>query len=89
MSWVAPFPTTREAAKTSTLLSAKIINMNRTIWQAKFTYSHLWKVFEKETKTIKDQGKEIVRSNAPIKNLTIILKKIVRQLKNRKNYWSI
>ena len=32
-------------------------NQQQTIEQAKFTYSPLGKVFEKQTKTIEDQGK--------------------------------
>ena len=61
----------REAAKISALSSGKIdkyenltgeeilpSNKQQIIGQAKFTYSPLGKAFEKETKTIKDQGKK-------------------------------
>ena len=60
----------REAAKTSALLSGKInkyeyltgeeilpSNQKEITEQAKFTYSPLGKAFEKQTKTIEDQGK--------------------------------
>ena len=48
-------------------LSLKLINMNnilpldqnRIIEQAKFTFSPLGKVFEKQIKTIEEQGKKI------------------------------
>ena len=59
----------REAAKTSALSSDKIdkyeyltgeeilpSNQQQIIEQAKFTYSPLGKAFEKQTKTIEDQG---------------------------------
>ena len=59
-----------EAAKISALLSGKIdkyeyltgeeilpSNQQQIIEQAKFTYSPLGKAFEKQTKTIEDQGK--------------------------------
>ena len=82
----------REAAKISALWSGKInkyehltgekiflSNQKQLIEQAKFTYSPLGKSFEKQTKTIEHQGKEIVRSIAFIKNMIIILKKIVNQ----------
>ena len=60
----------REAAKISALSSGKIdkyeyltgeeilpSNQQRIIQQAKFNYSPLGKAFEKQIKTIKDQGK--------------------------------
>ena len=60
----------REAEKISALSSGKIdkyeyltdeeilpFNQQQMIEQAKFTYSALGKVFEKQTKTIEDQGK--------------------------------
>ena len=63
----------REAAKISTLSSGKVdkyeyltgeeilpSNQKQIIEQGKFTYSPLRKVFEKQTKTIKDQGKKQV-----------------------------
>ena len=61
----------REAAKISALSSGKIdkyeyltveetlpSNQQQIIQQAKFTYSPLGKVFEKQPKTIKDQGEK-------------------------------
>ena len=61
---------TREAAKISALSSGKVnkyeyitgeeilpSNQKQIIGQAKFTYSSLGKAFEKQTKTIEDQGK--------------------------------
>ena len=61
----------REAAKISALSSGKIhkyeyltgedillSNQQQIIEQAKFTYSSLGKAFEKQTKTIEDQGKK-------------------------------
>ena len=63
----------REAAKISTLSSGKIneyeyltgeeilpSNQQKMIEQAKFTYSPLGKAFEKQIKTIEDQGKKQV-----------------------------
>ena len=62
----------REAAKISALSSGKIgkyvyltgeeilpSNKQQIIEQAKFTYFPLGKAFEKQTKTIEDQGKKI------------------------------
>ena len=58
----------REAAKISALSSGKIhkyeyltvlpSNQQQIIEQAKFTYSPLGKAFEKQIKTIEDQGKK-------------------------------
>ena len=39
-------------------------NQKQIIEQAKFTYYPLGKTFEKQTKTIEDQGKNMVKSNA-------------------------
>ena len=63
----------REAAKISALLSGKTdkyeyltgeeilpSNQSRIIEQAKFTYSPLSKAFEKQIKTIEEQGKKQV-----------------------------
>ena len=60
----------REAAKISALSSGKIdkyeyltgeeilpSTQQQIIEEAKFTYSHLGKAFQKQTKTIEDQGK--------------------------------
>ena len=65
------FDINREAAKISTLSSGKIdkygyitgeeilpSNQQQIIVQTKFTYSSLGKAFEKQTKTIEDQGKK-------------------------------
>ena len=65
----------REAAKVSALSSSKIdkyeyltgeeilpSDQSRIIEQAKFTYSPLHKAFEKQTKTIEEQGKEQVEA---------------------------
>ena len=65
----------REAAKISALSSGKIdkyeyltgkeilpSNQQHIIEQAKFTYSPLGKAFEKQTKTITDQGKNQVKA---------------------------
>ena len=65
----------REAAKISALSSGKIdkyeyltgeeilpSNQQRIIQQAKFNYSPLGKAFEKQIKTIKDQGKKQVKA---------------------------
>ena len=61
----------REAAKISALSSCKIhkyeyvtgedilpSNQQQIIEQARFTYTHLGKVFEKQIKTIEDQSKK-------------------------------
>ena len=63
----------REEAKISTLSSGKILkyeyltgedilpsNQQKVIEQAKFTYSPLGKAFEKQIKTIEDQGQKQV-----------------------------
>ena len=65
----------REAAKISALSSGKIdkyeyltveeilpSNQQQIIEQAKFTYSPLGKAFEKQTKTIKDQGEKQIKA---------------------------
>ena len=70
----------REAAKISALSSGKIdkyeyltgeeilpSNQQQIIEQTKFTYSPLGKAFEKETKTIEDQGKKQVDALANLK----------------------
>ena len=69
----------REAAKISALLSGKIhkyeyltgedilpCNQQQIIEQAKFTYSPLGKAFEKQIKTIEDQGEKQIDA---LKNL--------------------
>ena len=70
----------REAAKISALSSGKIdkyeyltgqdilpSNQQQIIEQAKFTYLPLGKAFEKQTKTIEDQGKKQVDALADLK----------------------
>ena len=65
----------REAAKISSLLSGKIdkyeylteeeilpSNQRQIIEQAKFTYSPLGKAFEKQLKTIEDQGERQIKA---------------------------
>ena len=65
----------REAAKISALLSGKIekyeyltgekilpSNQRQIIEQAKFAYSLIGKAFEKQTKTIEDQGEKQVKA---------------------------
>ena len=78
----------RESAKISALSSGKIdkyeyltgeeilpSTQEQIIEQAKFTYSPLEKVFQKQTKTIEDQGKKQVDTLAYLKpkRQTIIL----------------
>ena len=70
----------REAAKISSLssgntkkyeyLTGKVIlpsNQQQIIEQAKFTYSSLGKAFEKQIKTIEDQGKKQIDALADLK----------------------
>ena len=77
----------REAAKISALSSGKIdkyeylsgeeilpSNQQRVIQQAKFNYSTLGKAFEKQIKTIKDQGKKQVKAIQDNKQLVNINK---------------
>ena len=72
----------REAAKISALSSGKIdkyeyltgeeilpSNQQQIIEQAKFTYSPLGKAFEKQTKTIDDQGKKQIDALADLKEI--------------------
>ena len=71
----------REAAKISALSSGKIhkyeyltgedilpSNQQQIIEQAKFTYSPLGKAFEKQSKTIEDQGQEQVEALNTLKS---------------------
>ena len=77
----------REAAKISSLSSGKIgkheyltgeeilrSNKQQIIEQAKFTYSPLGKAFEKQTKTIEDQGEKQINALADLKPKEIKLK---------------
>ena len=79
----------REAAKISALSSGKYdkyeyltgeeilpSNLQQTIQQAKFTYSPLGKAFEKQTKTIEDQGKN-KQKQFKITNSTLLLTKMI------------
>ena len=75
----------REAAKISALSSDKIdqyeyltgeeilpFNQKQIIEQAKFTYSPLGKAFEKQTKTVEDQGEKqikAIQNKRPIKSI--------------------
>ena len=75
----------REAAKISALSSGKIdkyeyltgeeilpSNQQQIIQQAKFTYSPLGKAFEKQIKTIEDQGKKQVVALESLRTLVKI-----------------
>ena len=83
----------REAAKISALSSGKIhkyeyltgedilpSNQQQIIEQAKFTYSPLGKAFEKQIKTIKDQGKKQVDA---LENLK--LKEEIKPIEDKSN----
>ena len=76
----------REATKISALSSGKIekyeyltgeeilpSNQQQIIEQVKFTYSTLGKAFEKQTKTIEDQGEKQIKAIQDIKNNQLIL----------------
>ena len=82
------YDTNREAAKISALSSSKIhkyeyltdedilpSNQQQIIEQAKFTYSPLGKAFEKQIKTIEDQGKKQVKDleNLKLKGQTKVI----------------
>ena len=77
----------REAAKTSALSSGKIhkyeyltgedilpSNQQQIIEQAKFTYSPLGKTFEKQIKTIEDQGERQIKAIQNQENIKTIKK---------------
>ena len=80
----------REAAKISALSSGKIhkyeyltgedilpSNQQQIIEQAKFTYSPLGKAFEKQIKTVEDQGERQIKAiqyQGEIKNILLIMK---------------
>ena len=81
----------REAAKISALSSGKIdkyeyltgeeilpSNQQKIIQQAKFTYSPLGKVFEKQIKTIEDQGKKQVKAIQDQEIIKMIIKMIIK-----------
>ena len=76
----------REAVKTSALSSCKIhkyaylsgdqilpSNQQQIIEQAKFTYSPLGKAFEKQIKTIEDQGQKQVEALESLKDIENML----------------
>ena len=82
----------REAAKISPLSSGKIdkyeyltgeeilpSNQQRMIGQAKFTYSPLGKAFEKQVKTIEDQGQKQVEALKTFKsdNKTLAIEDVI------------
>ena len=94
----------REAAKISSLSSGKIhkyeyltgedilpSNQQQMIEQTKFTYSPLGKAFEKQIKTIKDQGEKQIkaiqdqRQTKTIKKMIMMLK-IPHISQNRNKY---
>ena len=94
----------REAAKTSALSSGKIhkyeyltgedilpFNQQQMIEQAKFPYSPLGKAFEKQIKTIEDEGEKQIKAIQDqgqvktIKNMLMILK-ILHLSQNKKKY---
>ena len=77
----------REAAKISALSSGKIDKYEyltdeeilpsdqcRIIEEARFTYSPLGKAFEKQTKTIEDQGKQQIKT---LEELNLVVKKFL------------
>ena len=81
----------REAAKISALSSGKIdkyeyltgeeilpSNQQQLIEQAKFIYSPLVKDFEKQTKTIKDQGEKQIEAIKDNKKHQLIFMRIIR-----------
>ena len=85
----------REAAKISALSSGKIdkfeyitgeeilpSNQQQIIEQAKFTYSPLGKAFEKQTKTIEDQGEKQVNA---LKSLESLKPKELKRCKTKLN----
>ena len=80
----------REAAKISALSSGKIdkyeylsgeeilpSNQQQIIEQAKFTYSPLGKAFEKQIKTIEDQGKKQVKAIQDKQIESILIKMLI------------
>ena len=80
----------REAAKISALSSGKIdkheyltgeeilpAGKQQIIEQAKFTYSPLGKDFEKQTKTIKDQGEKQIKAIQDNKKQEVTIKNII------------
>ena len=79
----------REAAKISSLSSGKIdkyeyltgeeifpSNQKQIIEQAKFTYSPLGKAFEKQIKTIEDQGEKQVKALEDLKSKSKLIEGI-------------
>ena len=86
----------KEAAKISALSSGKIYkyeylsgenilpsNQQQIIEQAKFTYFPLGKAFEKQTKTIEDQGEKQMKQ-FKIKDMSKQLKNILTMMKIKK-----
>ena len=88
-----PYDINREAAKISVLSSGKLhkyeyltgedilpSNQQQIIEQAKFNYSPLGKAFEKQTKTIEDQGKKQVDALESLK-----LKEETKSIEDKSN----
>ena len=88
-----PYDINREAAKISVLSSGKLhkyeyltgedilpSNQQQIIEQAKFTYSPLEKAFEKQIKTIEDQGKKQVDALESLK-----LKEETKSIEDKSN----
>ena len=61
---------------------------NKIIEQARFTYSPLGKVLEKQTKTIKDQGEKQMQDKGQVKTIKnmIMMLKILQLSQNKKKY---
>ena len=67
-------------------------NQQQIIEQAKFTYSPLEKAFEKQTKTIKDQGEkqiEAIQNNKKLANINDDYKNKLLLSKERENFKNI
>ena len=92
-----PYDINREAAKISALSSGQTdkyehlaseeispSDQSRIIEQAKFTCSPLGKAFEKQTKTIEEQGKKQVKALKVLKPNTqkLIIKKLSEEAKS-------
>ena len=91
-----------EAAKISDLSSSKIhkyehltgedilsSNQQQIIEQARFTYSPLGKAFEKQIKTIEDQGEKqmkAIQDQGQVKKKMIMMPKILHLSQNKKKY---
>ena len=89
----------RDAAKISALSSGKIdkyeylsggeilpSTQQQIIEQAKFTYSPLVKSFEKQTKTIKDEGEKQIKAIQDKRSIKSIEKKKIKKKKSFKEF---